>query len=88
MKLPLSIKRIFRRIKYVFLFRSLFWKFESCQDCGHCFRLIWSVKDEIWKRVMGSDNGILCLDCFVERALKKKIELSKNDFDIEIFLPE
>jgi hypothetical protein len=28
------------------------------------------------------------LDCFVERALKKKIELSKNDFDIEIFLPE
>lgn len=84
----LIVKRLLRRIKYVFLFRSLTWKNESCSDCGHCFRLVWSVRDDIWEEVMGSGDGILCLDCFVERATKKGIALKKEYFDIEIFLPE
>lgn len=84
----LILRRLFRRVKYVFLFRSLSWKYESCQDCGHCFRLVWSVKDDIWNKVMGNGNGILCLDCFVERAEKMGIALKEEDFKIEIFLPE
>ena len=84
----LVIKRLYRRLKYVFLFRSLTWRYESCTDCGHCFRLVWSVKDEIWNKVMGNGNGILCLDCFVERAKKMGVEISKYDFEIKIFLPE
>lgn len=84
----LSIKRIIRRIKYVFLFRNLSWKYESCQDCGHCFRLVWSVRDEIWNKVMGNDSGILCLDCFIERAEKKGISIKDEDYDIRLFIPE
>ena len=70
--IKLIIKRLYRRLKYFFLFRNLTWPYESCTDCGHCFRLVWSVKDEIWNEVMGNDNGILCLDCFIERAENKK----------------
>lgn len=88
MIIPLSIKRILRRIKYVFLFRSLSWKYESCTDCGHCFRLVWSVDDEIWNKVMGSGDGILCLDCFIDRAEKMGIRLDSKNFNIKIFLPE
>jgi hypothetical protein len=84
----LVLKRIFRRIKYIFLFRNLFWVNESCKDCGHCFRIAWLVKDEIWEKVMNDKNGgSLCIDCFIERAEKKNIELSKEDFNIEVFLP-
>jgi hypothetical protein len=85
--IKIIIKRLIRRLKYAFLFRDLFWKYESCQDCGHCFRLVWSVKDEIWDKVMGSGDGLLCLDCFISRAEKKKVPLSKEDFDIAVFLP-
>lgn len=88
----ISFRRIFRRIKYVFLFRGMSWKYESCQDCGHCFRLVWSVKDYIWRAVTGDKDGglenILCLDCFVDRATKKGVAIKEEDFDIEIFLPE
>jgi len=86
--IKLKIKRILRRLKYVFLFRSLSWKYESCTDCGHCFRLVWSVKDEIWEEVMGDGNGILCIDCFVERAVKKRISLFEHHFEIKMFLPD
>lgn len=86
--IKLIIKRILRRLKYVFMFRSLSWKYESCTDCGHCFRLVWSVKDAIWNEVMGSGDGILCLDCFVERSVKKGVRLSDNDFEIKTFLPD
>lgn len=91
MIIPLSIKRILRRIKYVFLFRSLSWKYESCKDCGHCFRINWSVKDEIWEKVMGvSDGGggSLCIDCFIERAEKKGIYIKDEDYGIRLFIPE
>jgi hypothetical protein len=83
----LKIKRLFRRLRYVFMLRSLSWKYESCRDCGHCFRLVWSVKDGIWNEVMGNGDGILCLDCFIERADMKGIYLKKEYFDIEIFIP-
>jgi hypothetical protein len=86
--IKLVIKRFIRRFKYIFMFRSLSWKYESCRDCGHCFRLVWSVNDEVWNEVMGNGDGILCLDCFVERAIKKNVKLSKDNFNIEIFLPE
>ena len=87
MRLPLPIKRILRRIKYVFLFRSIFWKYESCQDCGHCFRLVWSVSDHIWKKVVDdTGGGTLCIDCFIERAEKKKIALKESHFNVKVFI--
>lgn len=89
--IKLIIKRILRRIKYIFLFRNLTWRYESCIDCGHCFRINWTVKDEIWKKVMNISNdggGSLCITCFIERAKRKNIILEKEHFDIDIFLPD
>lgn len=86
----LVFKRIIRRIKYVFnLHEILTWSFESCEKCGHCFKLMWSIKNEKWIKVMGTDNGCLCIDCFIEIAKKKNIKITQNDFEtIEIFNPD
>jgi hypothetical protein len=86
----LIAKRILRRIKYIFIFKEIIsWKYESCERCGHCFRLVWSVKDPLWKAVYGSSNGCLCFDCFVELAMRQNIELTKDDIvKLEVFLPK
>jgi hypothetical protein len=84
--------RILRRIRYVFVLNDLLiWEYESCQRCGHCFRICWSVKDEIWKKVMNvtdDGGGSLCVDCFVELACAKNIEIKDEDIRLELFLPE
>lgn len=84
------LKRIVRRIRYIFDFRELFvWAFESCENCGHCFKIVWSVKNQKWVEVYGNEHGCLCLDCFVELAYKKNVKLEKSDFEaLEIFLPD
>lgn len=85
----LIIKRIFRRIFYVFKWRELLnWEYESCERCGHCFRLYWKTKNSKWIEVYGGENGCLCIDCFIELANKKNIPLVKNDIEkIELFNP-
>ena len=68
-------KRILRRIKYVFdLKEPITWQYESCENCGHCFKVCWDAQDENWIEVCGSDNGCLCIDCFVEMAKRKGIK--------------
>lgn len=86
----LVLKRIFRRICYVLCIRELLtWPYESCERCGHCFRLCWSVKDNKWIEVMGHEEGCLCIDCFIELAYKKGIFIQKSDIErIEVFNPE
>jgi hypothetical protein len=83
------LKRIIRRIKYVFYFRELVtWKYESCERCGHCYKLLWSTTDKIWFEVHENMNGCLCLDCFIELAKRKKIELNEDSIKLlEIFNP-
>lgn len=82
-------KRFIRRIKYAFNFKDmLYWKYESCQVCGSCFHLVWSVKDDKWLKVNNTDSGLLCLDCFINKANRHKIELNSSDIDkIELFNP-
>jgi len=68
-----------------------FWEYESCDDCGKCFKICWGVKDNLWKQVMNRDDelgGSLCVDCFIIRANKKRIELRQEDFTLEIFNPQ
>lgn len=65
--------------------RNLDWEYESCIDCGRGFRVLWSVKDELWQKVRGVPNdggGSLCVGCFVERAEKKGIHITREDFEI------
>jgi len=73
------------------MFRSLSWVYEFCKDCGHCFRIVWSVKDDMWEKVTGAADGgggSLCLDCFVEKAEKKGIKVTEEDFTVNVFIPE
>ena len=86
------VKRIFNRLKYVFIWKELFtWPYESCKRCGHCFKQQWSVADEVWKKVMevsDSGGGSLCLDCFIEVAKRKRVPVKGSDFDVvKFFIP-
>lgn len=74
-------RRFRRRFKYLFNFRSWGWENESCDDCGHCFRIAWNVRNEIWSAVNDCYEGCYCLDCFIERAEKKRIVIDASDFD-------
>lgn len=45
-----------------------------CQQC-HRENVCWYTDNELWNKVIGSPNGILCLNCFCEIAEKTlKIE--------------
>lgn len=62
---------------------------ESCKNCGKCFHVNWSVKDEVWKQVMNvsdESGGSLCVDCFIDIANKKGFRLSADDFNISLML--
>ena len=86
--IKLILLRLLRRIAYIWRGR-LVWEYESCERCGHCYRLAWWAKDGVWRAVYGSDKGTLCIDCFAEMAEKKGITLSPHDFErIEFFEPE
>jgi len=69
--------RVRRRIKV--LFRDFSWQYESCMDCGHCYRVNVLWEDKTWDLVVGSRRGLLCFECFVIRAQKKNIALIRDD---------
>jgi hypothetical protein len=39
----------------------------SCQDCDGSTR-VWFAPNATWNAVMGSDGGMLCPGCFIDRA--------------------
>lgn len=56
----LFLKRVIRRIKYfpIYLNEARSWEYESCKKCGSIFRLMWTIDDELWKKVMDvNDDG-------------------------------
>lgn len=86
----LIVKRIFRRIRFAFQWQELLsWPYESCERCGHCFRVCWSANNKKWREVYGSESGCLCVDCFIELANKRGIKLDSSSIErIEIFNPQ
>lgn len=38
-----------------------------CQECGGITR-VWCADDALWNEVVGSPNGMLCPNCFIDRA--------------------
>ena len=83
--IKLVLKRLLRRVAYLWRGR-LIWEYESCERCGHCYRLLWWAKDDVWLAVYGSEKGTLCIDCFAELAEKKGIHLTAEDIGrIEFF---
>lgn len=90
--LKIIFKRIFRRIKYIptFIKESIFWECETCQTCGNSFRIKCLVKDEIWDKVTettGGTGGSYCVDCFIKKAEKKGVLVSKEDLELDPFYP-
>lgn len=89
------LKRFYRRVKWLLFYQwySLTlnsWSYESCKICGKSFRIRWNVKDTYWKKVVNvsdSGGGSLCVDCFLELAEKKLIQIKSSDIEIEIFDP-
>ncbi len=49
---------------------------EDCARCRDCGRNVhdYHVPDEIWLKVIGSEDGVWCYDCFCNRADKKNIK--------------
>ena len=68
------------RLKPLFHWREMWtWEYEKCQRCGSCFKLAYSLQDNIWMKLQGSECGCLCLNCAIEKALKKKIIIKPGD---------
>ena len=66
------------------------WEGETCKICGRDQRLAWSVKDKIWKSVMGDTEffeRIVCLECFLKEAYKKRVDIKKKHFNDLDFIP-
>ncbi|MCE5220210.1 MAG: hypothetical protein LLF98_02785 [Clostridium sp.] len=84
------LKRIYRRIKYIpkFIKESLTYEYETCQECGNAFRIMWHVNDEIWNKVTNTNDGgggSYCVDCFVKKAESKNIKINSKDINLELF---
>lgn len=52
---------------------------EHCQDCGRAYALVWKAPDALWHKLMGSEAGLRCPDCFdkwaaVERGISLEWE--------------
>jgi len=91
----IGMRRLFRAIRHipVFLYESFTYQCESCRVCGRCFRVRWSVRDDIWQKVMNVNDcggGSLCLDCFIKRAEKVNVLMntSKEIEYAEPFYPQ
>ena len=83
------LKRIYRRIKYIskFIKESFTYEYETCQECGNAFRVMWHVKDEIWNKVTNTygGGGSYCVDCFIKKAEKQGIIINQEDISLELF---
>lgn len=85
------IKRLLRRIHWLLFIqwedlRLRDWPCESCKRCGKCFRLMWNVEDNYWRKVFGDpDGGVLCLDCFLALAKKKGVVIPTSSITVEPF---
>lgn len=87
------LPRLFRQARFLIINipNISTWEYESCRDCGRPFHICWTVNDAIWKKVMDVNDdsgGSLCVDCFIQRAIKKGVTINNNDFTLNIFVPE
>lgn len=88
----LFLKRIIRRIKYfpIYLKEARSWEYESCKRCGSIFRLVWTIDNELWKKVMDVNDdggGSVCIDCFIKLAENKNVEIKNKNLKIDPFYP-
>jgi hypothetical protein len=85
-----KIERFISKIKYILQFREMWsWPYESCDNCGKCYRMVYRIKDETWLKINEKDGGCLCVDCLLSIAQRKKISFSIEDFiHLWVFNPD
>ena len=75
------LRRLMRHLLSMLDFEWWFWEYESCRRCGACYRFFYSAKDGVWRRVVGSEDGCYCLECFAKMAEEKGLKLTMADFE-------
>jgi len=55
---------------------------EICKKCGREQRIAWSVTNDLWEAVVSPEfkNKTLCLECFLEMADEKEVDIKLKDF--------
>lgn len=48
---------------------------DRCQQCGNK-NIVWSADNDLWNKVMGSPNGIICPQCFEKIAKEKGVSIT------------
>ncbi len=83
-------RRFFMRLRYAFRLQEIFTnEYESCDRCGRCYNVPCNMQDTVWLQINGSESGCLCLECIVELAQKKGIQLSVDDIrNLWVFSPD
>lgn len=41
---------------------------EFCHSCGNKQKLIWTAPNDMWNKIMGGPNGVLCVFCFDKKV--------------------
>ena len=49
---------------------------ETCQNCGRKYKVCWEAPDELWQKLVGKEEGSLCISCFDAIAAANRIALS------------
>lgn len=82
----LFIKRVAREVRFlsVFIMDAAREEGESCCSCGRVYRMAWNVPDELWITLYGNDGGCICPCCFIWKANKKEITVSREQIKIKI----
>jgi hypothetical protein len=44
---------------------------EHCHNCGEAVGVVWTASDDLWAAVQGRPGGILCVQCFDDRAVSQ-----------------
>lgn len=81
--------RLFKRIISINLIKLYTWEYESCFKCGSLYRIVYYLKDDIFMKITGNDNHCYCLECILNIAEKKNIQITIDDFvRLWLFNPE
>jgi hypothetical protein len=94
--IKIALMRLMRRVKWLIVhqWNTLTlrqWPYESCKRCGKTFHLVWNVEDRYWREVMGvldDSGGSLCLDCFIECAERRGINVPSKSISLKVFMPK
>ena len=74
-------KRLRRRLRHLLRIGEIWgWESESCEHCGSCFKIAYSLRNATWNAIYGSEDGCYCLDCVLSVAKRRGVRITADDF--------